>query len=104
MFQASMPDAVPHAVGLRHLAALVDQDVEGQARLLDVAAHRVAVLREHARHLDAAGGVGGDVGGELTEPAAAVRSPGAAVERQQQPAAREEVDERARASLLVGEA
>ena len=94
-------DAVPHAVRAHHVAALVDQDVEGESRLLDVAAYRLAILGEDADDLDSAGRIRCDVAGELTEPVAAVRSPGTAVEVEQQAAAREEIRERARASLLV---
>ena len=93
--------AVPDAVRARHVASLVDQDVEGEPGFLDVVAHGLAILREHAHHLDPPGGIGGNVGGELTEPVAALRSPGAPVEIQQQPAAREEIDEGARPPLLI---
>jgi len=64
-------------------------------------AHRLAVLRQDADDLDVVGLVGGDVGGKLTEPVAAIRSPRASVEREQQASAREEIDERSRASFLV---
>jgi hypothetical protein len=96
-------DAVPDAVGAEHVAPFVDQDIEGQAGFLDVAAHRLAILRQDAGDLDPAGFVSGDVGGELTEPVAAVGSPGAAVEHQQQPASREEVRERADPPLLINQ-
>jgi hypothetical protein len=92
---------VPDAVGARHVAALVDQDVEGQTGLFDVAAHGVAVLRKDADHLDPPGVVFSDVGGELTEPVAALRSPGAAVKIQQQPSARQEIHERACPPLVI---
>jgi hypothetical protein len=92
---------VPDAVGAEHVAPLVDQDVEGQAGFLDVAAHRLAILRQDAGDLDSAGFISGDVGGELTEPVAAVRSPGPAVEHQQQPAPRQEVREGADPPLLI---
>jgi len=95
------PEAVPHAVGFRHVAPLIDQDVEGKASLLDVPADGLALLREDADDLDAAGGVGVDVGGELTEPVAAVRSPGAAMEGEQQAAPRQEVGQRSRPSFLI---
>ena len=43
MFQATDADRMPDAVGLQHVARLVDQDVERQPGLLDVAAHRLGV-------------------------------------------------------------
>ncbi len=95
-------DAVPDAVGLGEVAALVDQDVEGEPGFFDVAAHGLAILREDPGHLDSAGGVSGDVGGELTEPVAAVGSPGAAMEGQEQPSPREEIRKRTGPALLVG--
>ena len=94
-------DAVPHAVGAHHVAALVDQDIERKPRFLDVPAHGFAILGEDADDLDPADRIRCDVGGELTEPVAAVGSPGAAVEVEQQPAAREKIRQRAGASLLV---
>jgi hypothetical protein len=92
---------MPHPEGLRHVAPLVDEDVERQSRFFDVFPHRLAILREDPYDLDAACGVCGDVGGELTELVAAVRSPGPPVEVQEQTAARQEVDQRADASLLI---
>ena len=97
------PHPVPHPVGLHHVATLVDQDVEGKAGLLDVVADGVAILCEDPGDLDAAGGVGVDVGGELTEPVAAVRSPETPVKIQEQPAAREEISQRAHPSFLIHE-
>jgi hypothetical protein len=94
-------DAVPDAEGAQHVAPFVDQDVEGQAGLFDVAAHRVAILREDPRDLDAARGIGGEIGGELTEPVAAVRSPGAPVKDQEQPPASQEIRERAHPPFLI---
>jgi hypothetical protein len=94
-------DAVPHAVRAHHIPAVVDQDVEGESRFLDVAAHGLAILGEDADDLNPAGCIRCDVVGKLTEPVAAVRSPGAAVKVEQQAAAREEIRQRARASLLV---
>jgi hypothetical protein len=58
-------------------------------------------LREDAGDLDAAGGEGGDMGGELTKLAAAVRSPGPSMKVEQQAAAREEVRERPDVALLI---
>src|SRR5260221_14382964 len=95
--------AVPDAVGLQHVAALVDQDVEGKPGFLDVVTHGLAILREHPHDLDPPGGVGVDVGGELTEPVAAVRSPRPPVEGQQQAPPRQEVRERPDPPLLVDE-
>ena len=95
------PDAVPHTVRLHDVPALVDEDIERQTGLLDVVADGFAILREDPDNLDPAGRVGVDVGGELTEPVAAVRSPGPPVKVQEQPAARQEVGERAHPSLLI---
>jgi hypothetical protein len=81
----------------------VDQDVEEQARLLDVAADRVRMLGDDRRDLDAFGRVDADLIAELAEPAAAVRSPGAAVEGEEQTAARQELPKRAHASFLIGQ-
>ena len=92
---------MPDAVGADHVLPFVDQDVERQPRLLDVAADLLAPVGDDGGDLEAAGLVGGEVAGELTEPVAAVRSGGAAVKRQQQRAARQEIDERAGPSLLV---
>ena len=97
------PDAMPHAVGAQYVAALVDQDVEREAGFLDVGADRARVLRHDAGDLNAPGLECGDVVGKLTEPAAAVRSPGAAMKRQQQAPAREIVRQRVYPTLLIGE-
>jgi hypothetical protein len=94
-------EAVPDAVGAEDVLPLVDQDVERQPRLLDVAADLLAPVRDDGGDLQAGSLVGGEVARELTEPVAAVRSSRAAMERQQQRTAREEVDERSRPSLLV---
>jgi len=94
-------DAVPHAVRAEHVPARVDQNVERQTRLLDVATDGLRILRDDGDNLDAACGVVGNVSTQLAEPAAAVRSPRAAVEREQQPSAGEEVGKRTNASLLI---
>jgi len=96
-------DAVPDAVGADDVAPRVDQDVERESRLFDVAAYRFGVLRQDACDLDTAGRERCEVVCELTEPVAAVRSPRASMERQQQPPAREKIRQRAHASLLIGE-
>ena len=57
MFQAKTPTAMPDAVRLQHVAGLVDQDVERQPGLLDVAAHRLGCLRDDGDHLHAEPGV-----------------------------------------------
>ena len=54
MFQASSPMPVPHAVPLRHLARLVDEDIEGQPVVLHVAAHDRRLLRDDRDDRDAA--------------------------------------------------
>jgi len=50
---------MPHPVRAHHVAALVDQDVEGEPRLLDVVAYGLAVLRQDAGDLDPPGGIRG---------------------------------------------
>ena len=94
---------MPHAIGTQDVSTLVDQDVEREAGLFDIGADGVGVLRYDSNHLDPAGGVGSDVVGKLTEPAAAVWSPGAAMKGQQQPAAREVAGERVHTPLLIGQ-
>jgi hypothetical protein len=93
---------MPDAVGAHHVPALVDQDVEGQTGFLDVVANGVTILRQDTGDLDSARCIRADVLGKLTEPVAALRSPGAAMEVQQQSSAGQEIHERARAALLVG--
>jgi hypothetical protein len=66
-------------------------------------AHRVALLREDPDDLDSASRVRRDVGGKLTEPVAALWSPGAAVEIQQEAAAREEFPERPHPPFLIAQ-
>jgi hypothetical protein len=62
-----------------------------------------AGLRDDGGDLQAARAVGGKIVRKLTEPVAAVRSTRAAVERQQQRAARQEVGQRPHASFLIGQ-
>jgi hypothetical protein len=50
---------MPHAVRAHHVAALVDQDVEGEPRLLDVSAYGLAVLREDPGDPDPSSGIRG---------------------------------------------
>src|SRR4051794_17810311 len=95
-------EPMPHAVRPQHVAAFVDEDVEWKACLLDVGADGTRVLRHDPHELNAPGPEGGNVAGELAEPAAAVRSPGAAMKREEQPPAREIVRERVNAPLLIG--
>src|SRR3954467_144309 len=47
--------AVPHAVGADRVAALVDQHVERQAGLFDIAANLLAPVGDDGSHLQAAG-------------------------------------------------
>jgi len=94
------PDAVPDAIGPDHIAGVVDEDVERQARVLDVAADLLGPLGEDGHDLDAAREIFRGVLGQFTEPAAAVRSPRAAVEGQQHRASRKEVRERPLHALL----
>jgi hypothetical protein len=74
---------VPHAVGLRDRSILIDQDMEGQSRLFDVAAYRRRALRDDRDDLVAALRVFRGVACQFTEPAAAVGSPGSAMKGEQ---------------------
>jgi hypothetical protein len=80
---------VPHAVLLRHLARLVDKDVERKAVVFDVAADRCRLLRDDGDDREASARVFRGPFCQFTEPAATVRSPGAAVKGEQHRAARE---------------
>jgi hypothetical protein len=71
---------VPYAVRLDHVAGFVDQDVVGKAGLFDVAPDRFCFLREDGYDLNAACFVLLSVSCQFNEPAAAVRSPRAAME------------------------
>jgi hypothetical protein len=92
---------VPDPILAEHVAALVDQDVEGESGLFDVAPHGLPILREDPDDLDPPGRVSVDVGGELTEPVAALRSPRPPVKVQQQAPARKEVREGVHSTLLI---
>jgi hypothetical protein len=50
---------MPHSVRAHHVAAFVDQDVEGESRFLDVVTYGVAVLRQDSGDLDPLSGVRG---------------------------------------------
>ena len=95
---------MPHAVCTQHVATLVDQDVEGQARLLYVTPNGVRLLSNDRGDLYAARGVNGNLTTKLAEPAAAVASPGSTMEGEQQAAAREKFLQRSDATFLVGQA
>ena len=92
---------MPDTVRAQDIARLVDEDVEGQAGVLDVAPDRVARLREDADDLDPARVELREMRRKLTKLVAAVRSPGAAMKREQQRPAREELRQRPRTSFLV---
>jgi hypothetical protein len=94
---------MPDAVRSKDVPPLIDQYVEWQARVLDVPAHPVPRLREHADHLDAARLEAGGVFRELAKLAAAVWSPGTAMKDEQQPSVCEQIRERANPSLLIGQ-
>ena len=94
-------EAMPDAVGSKHLPPLVDQYVERQACVLDVTAYRVPRLREHAQHLDAACLEALGVFRELAKLAAAVRSPGAAMKDEQQPSVCKQIRQRSDPSFLI---
>ena len=74
---------MPDAVRLDYGARLVDQNVEREPRLLDIGPHGFGRLRDYRGDLHAAFGISRGVACQFTEPAAAVRSPGAAMEREQ---------------------
>ena len=93
--------AVPDPICAERVAALVDQDVEGEPGLFDVAPHGLPILREDPDDLDPPGRVSVGVGGELTEPVAALRSPRASVKVQKKAPSRQEVRKRAHATLLI---
>jgi hypothetical protein len=92
---------VPYAVSADDVLPLVDQDVERESGVLDVTADPLAPVRDDGGDLEAGSLVDGEVARELTEPVAAIGSSGAAMECQQQRAARQEIDERSRPSLLI---
>ena len=75
---------MPHAVGLGRFPSFVDKDPEYQLVLLDEPPNAFGTLREDDDHASAAGSVGWRVVLQLAEPAAAVRSPGATIEDEQQ--------------------
>ena len=95
--------AVPDSIRAEHVAALVGQDVERESGLFDVTANGLPILGQDADDLDPAGCVGVDVGGELTEPVAAVRSPGSPVKVQQESPSGQEVRECSHPPLLIGQ-
>src|SRR5215471_1813379 len=94
---------VPHAIGLDDVAPLVNEHIERQPSVFDVAAYRVSRLGEHANHLDPARLELVAAFCELAKLAAAVRSPRAAVEDEQQPPVRQQIGQRSDAPLLVGQ-
>lgn len=94
---------VPHAVLLRDLPGFIDQDLERQADLLDVPSYRVRALRDDGNEADATAAVDVDVSCQFTELAAAVRSPGAAVEGEQDRPSLEELRHRAKLPFLVAQ-
>ena len=94
---------MPDAVRAHDVPALIDEDIEGEASLLDVAADGVGILRENGRDLYASRRECWNRTTELAEPAAAVRSPGAAMKRQEESAARQEFAEASSAPFLIGQ-
>ena len=83
MFQASRPRRCQTPYSFHHLARFVHQDVEGQARVFDVAAHHDRRLSDDGDDLHAACAVFARPFCQFTEPALAVGSPRAAMEREQ---------------------
>lgn len=87
-------DAVPHAVALEDLASVVDEQIKGKARLFDVPLDLLGPLRDDCDDRDAGRAVFGSMAGQLAELAAAVRSPGSAVEHEEHGTTREVAGER----------
>lgn len=96
-------DPVPDTVRAKHVARLIDQHVEGQPGVLDVAFDPVARLREDTDDLEASGAELWEMGGELTKLVAAVWSPGSAVKREKQRPVRQEFGERPHPAFLIGQ-
>ena len=85
---------MPHAVRAERVARAVDQHRERQEVVAQPRANRIRTLREDRGGADVVLQVLAAVARQGAELAPAVRSPGAAVEGEQQPAATEEVVER----------
>jgi hypothetical protein len=94
---------VPHAIAFRDLARLVDQDVERKPGLLDVPLDGGVALRDDGDDGQAAGGVERRPFCQFTEPAAAVGSPGAAMEREQDRPARDVSLKRLQVATIAGQ-
>ena len=94
---------MPHAVLLRDLASFINQNLERQADLFDVAPYRVSALRDDCDKADAAASIDVDVSCQFTELAAAVRSPGAPMESEQNRSAFKKLRHRAQLAFLVAE-
>jgi hypothetical protein len=77
------PELMPDAITLHDVARLVDEDVERQPRLLDVALDLVGLLGDDGDDLNAPRGICRTVQRQFTEPAAAVRSPRSSMEGEQ---------------------
>ena len=77
------PKAVPHPVRLCRVAAVVHEHRVIHLVFIDELADAFAPLRQDQDEAAAASGVFGGMLLKLAEPAAAVRSPGAAIEHQQ---------------------
>jgi hypothetical protein len=94
---------MPHAVLLGDFASLVNQNLERQANLFDVAPYRVSALRDDCDQADAAASINVDMSCQFTELAAAVRSPCASMESEQNRSALKKLRHRAQLALLVAE-
>ena len=95
------PHPMPHAIRFDDVAALVDEHVEREARVLDVAPYSVASLRQQPDDLDAERPEVLNVPGKLAKLAAAVGSPGSAVKHEKHAAVREQIGERPDMALLI---
>ena len=87
---------VPHPVGTEDIPRFVHQDVEGERGSLDILPDSTTRLRQNGDDLNAAISVFGDVAGQFTEPAAAIRSPGPPVKHEQDASAGEIAAQRSR--------
>jgi hypothetical protein len=75
---------MPDAVRLGRFPSLIDENRQRELMLLDEPPDAFGTLREDDDQASAVGSVGRRVVLQLAEPAAAVRSPGAAIEDEQQ--------------------
>ena len=87
---------LPDAVSAQHVAAVVDENVNRQLLVFDVTSDLFRALRHYNDEADAECRIVPRALCQFTEPAAAGRSPDSPMEREQDGASREVVDEGAR--------